>query len=1191
MTSILVSVATLLALQSSPYGLLSGTEGHGFPPDGWTLTNVEVIEGETRFSLSDASGWKISLIVTDRTPGASAFAVSVRRALNYKIEAAPEGEDPGGHPPGVARMLEAAADALVAGDEEPVAGGSSDGAVAGPRPSAALPAGAFRESSLPSGPGAHRQASPDGERHWAAEELLGGSAGYVPELAEGFVFRALSIEGARLRFRFDHPFGGRLDLWVAPRQAGHKGYAETDYLTLWFDLDDSYLQTPEALARLDAFLEQVAASVRLADAGDWAELAPQDSGPGTGDEAGGGAGPDGCRDGQGDGSGRGCSGSDGREGHGPEAGTSRRSAGGAWLAGRPADQAAAITALLALVFSLFSFWRVSGSIGRTVAAAGRIEGFLVLAACAAGAVRLVLVPLVPVKVGMVFPMLEQALSMEGLPRYGAGGAVLAHLVFRFLRPHLDELLRLHSLLALLMPLLAAAAARRLFPEPRVMSFAALFLALTPLFLRDGNTESLLVPGFFLFLAGFHLVLDFVEDGRLSTGLSALPALVAGASMRPEIMVLALALPFLFFARVRAQCRHAAATKKWSRPSRKSTGNGTSGEAANGRPNGLHSAGRFLSVAAVLFLLLLPGILFLAFSTANELAGDNLVLERLHPGFILRNLVALDVLLAPRFFPVSVSLLGFAGAWIAVRDRDYRATSITIILLATGWLALLAVDLNEESMLRLQVPAAMIWCAFAALAGARVVGLARSAAEKTALVAAVLVAFAACSLPGLGSLFVSTSSQEDSRVFHAAVERLPPGRVRLVVLTADDLPELAIADPGRVGETPPPGHVPVHRQLPLYRLRALRPDVDVVSVSRMRAGLPRDSRTFFYLGASCYAYRDAGGQSTWGVPADPQPALHPACRHVLASHRVSRVYLENVANRPELAPAFHWYPRSLRNMTLGLLELESTSPSGRPQDPWASVADDCNREARRLLLAGTLDRAVDVLDQCERLFPASLSVQDHLSSALYLRGTREDRREDLEGAFRSLVRVAEGDPHQPQVLSRLGSVFFFYSKFRTDREMEAEIESRLARDPHDLVGLYLKGLFLFYARRDYASSAAYFHKVLRQKDDEPRVFVYLALDSFYQGRQEEAEAYIARGVALAPVIEDPDVYYVRSIIIRTKDLEQAAGDIERYLELTSGPDRVCHPTKQQWLRKELENLRAGRPSEWWRSREPSEPWNE
>ncbi len=1114
MSAILVSALAFLLSGPSPYGLLPTDADRGFPPAGWVLVNVESTEVETRFLLEGKEGWKVTLFVTEREEGASAFALSARHALNYKVEAAPKGENPDSFPPVVATLVEAAAEAMVAGEEEGRPG-------------------------LPQA----RDGSVDAGDSFVPETLLGGVAGSVPELSPGFRFRAVSIEGARIRFRFDHPYGGRLDLWVAPRSAGHKGYADTDYLTLWYDLDREFPKAPEALAELDRFLEEAVAKVRRSDSGEWAGIAPADLGPGQGE------GPPRPEGSGGQAEGRG----DAQEGGGTEeSGPGRDDA--SWLAGRPVETAAALTAFLSMLLSLVSCWKASGAARRTLAGAGRKEWITVLAVTAAGAVRLVLVPLAPVKVGMVFPMLEQALRMEGLPRYGAGGAVLVHLLFRILRAHLDELLRFHSLLALVMPVLGAAAARRLFPRPGVAGFAAFYLALTPLFLRDGNTESLLVPGFFLFLVGFLLLWDSVQEGRWGSGLAALPALVAGASMRPEILVLAVLVTSLFLAR------------------------------ATGRR-------RLACLGLALVVLLAPGIVYLVLATVREVAGDNLTLDRLKPGFIARNLVLLNVLAAPGAYPLSLSLLGGLGAWWAVRSPAFRKTGLVLLVLVAGWLALLAVDLNEESMLRLEVPAAMIWAVLAAFGSASLLSTASSPRARLNVTAALVAAFVASSLPGVDRLFRTTNSQEDSRVFHAAVERLPPGRVRLVVLTAEDLPDLAIPDPGAVGVEPPAGHVPVHRQLPLYRLHALRPDVEVVSVSRLRAGLPRDSRTFFYLGASCYAYRNAGGQAEWGVPLDPPPALHPACRYVLESHRVSRLYLERVPNRMEEAPAFHWYPDSLQAMTLGLIELEATSPSGRPQDPWASLGDECNREARPLIMAGALDRAVETLSGCERLFPDSLTVAEHLSSALYLRGTRQDERRDLEGAFHRLARVASGDPGRPQVLSRLGSVYFFYSKFRTDREMEEELDARLASDPADLVGLYLKGLFLFYARRDYAASEGYFLQVLERKKDEPRVFVYLALDAFYRGRQEEAEAWIGRGVDLAPEIEDPDVYYVRSIIIRLKDLGQAARDIERYLELTEGPDRVRHPTKQAWLRQELENLRAGRPSDWWKSREPTEPWVE
>jgi len=217
------------------------------------------------------------------------------------------------------------------------------------------------------------------------------------------------------------------------------------------------------------------------------------------------------------------------------------------------------------------------------------------------------------------------------------------------------------------------------------------------------------------------------------------------------------------------------------------------------------------------------------------------------------------------------------------------------------------------------------------------------------------------------------------------------------------------------------------------------------------------------------------------------------------------------------------------------------------------------------------------------------MQRIMASFYFVAGTRKEDPELLEKSVSYWESIAAVDVHFPFLLSKLGAVYSVYARHMTRDEVLAKARARLEADPDSPVGQYLVGVMLFYAHKDYEQSKKYLEKVLETVDDDPRVYIYLALDHFYLGNQPEAERLVAKAIE-AGQGKDPDAYYVRSIITRHQDLDRAVADIQRYLDMSTSSDRVKYEKKQQWLRKELENLKAGKPHAWWTTKTPDEPWN-
>jgi len=307
-----------------------------------------------------------------------------------------------------------------------------------------------------------------------------------------------------------------------------------------------------------------------------------------------------------------------------------------------------------------------------------------------------------------------------------------------------------------------------------------------------------------------------------------------------------------------------------------------------------------------------------------------------------------------------------------------------------------------------------------------------------------------------------------------------------------------------------------------------------------------------------------------------------------------ILVKRLPNLSEYNPGFRWYPSDLKAVTVGLFELTGSASNEEIPDSFVNLVRYYHSEALRLVKAGAYPRAQELLEGGMSVLPDNPHMLRELAGNYYLTCSELQRRQDCQEALRYMDLVHRLDPQFPLLLSHYGSMFFTSFQFMTEDEIDAFIAARLADNPADVIGNYLKGVWLFYKHWDYEGCIRQLEAVLKlQKlaSMEPRVYAYLALSNFYLGRQKEAESLANKSIEVGQD-RDGDSYYIRSIILRKDNLPQAVSDIEKYLELSKGPGKVKLDRKQRWLKQELADLKAGKVSKWWRSMpRGEEPWNE
>ena len=133
------------------------------------------------------------------------------------------------------------------------------------------------------------------------------------------------------------------------------------------------------------------------------------------------------------------------------------------------------------------------------------------------------------------------------------------------------------------------------------------------------------------------------------------------------------------------------------------------------------------------------------------------------------------------------------------------------------------------------------------------------------------------------------------------------------------------------------------------------------------------------------------------------------------------------------------------------------------------------------------------------------------------------------------------------------------------------QTRQAADatPPDPIAAFMAGAVLHHEGA-WRTSDTYLAKSQTLMADEPRQYLYRAMNAWHDGRQADAESLVAKASALGS--QDPDVLYCRASIVGDKHPQDAIRDLETYEQaMAHTADRT--DGKQERVSGMLADLRA------------------
>lgn len=200
------------------------------------------------------------------------------------------------------------------------------------------------------------------------------------------------------------------------------------------------------------------------------------------------------------------------------------------------------------------------------------------------------------------------------------------------------------------------------------------------------------------------------------------------------------------------------------------------------------------------------------------------------------------------------------------------------------------------------------------------------------------------------------------------------------------------------------------------------------------------------------------------------------------------------------------------------------------------------------------------------YPNDVQMQDSLGTAYF-----RDGQHAL--AVSQFEKVYKLDEKFPGVLARLSGAFNDMGNGDKPewQALRQKMQDRAAKDPNDIVAVFLKAVAHFYAG-EFEQAIATMKLVEPHAPNEARVYIYEAMAHFWLGHQAEAETLVERARTANPY--DSDVYYCYSQIIRKKDLPAAIASMERYLTLASAPGALQFAKKTKRVQDELDMMRKG-----------------
>lgn len=157
------------------------------------------------------------------------------------------------------------------------------------------------------------------------------------------------------------------------------------------------------------------------------------------------------------------------------------------------------------------------------------------------------------------------------------------------------------------------------------------------------------------------------------------------------------------------------------------------------------------------------------------------------------------------------------------------------------------------------------------------------------------------------------------------------------------------------------------------------------------------------------------------------------------------------------------------------------------------------------------------------------------------------------------------PKIAQELARLSRVYIDCH----DDAVLAAMQQRADGAKPDLVAAFIVGSILHHDGK-WRESDVYLKRAEPLMHEEPREYLYQAMNAFHDGRQADAEALVTRAAAMHS--EDPDVLYCRAMIFAEVKIGQAIADLQAYDKAMAGTlDKT--PGKQAHVAEVLTELQA------------------
>ncbi len=179
---------------------------------------------------------------------------------------------------------------------------------------------------------------------------------------------------------------------------------------------------------------------------------------------------------------------------------------------------------------------------------------------------------------------------------------------------------------------------------------------------------------------------------------------------------------------------------------------------------------------------------------------------------------------------------------------------------------------------------------------------------------------------------------------------------------------------------------------------------------------------------------------------------------------------------------------------------------------------------------------------------------------------------------ALLPVVRTERH-PLLLARLVVAAAGVASEADGRARVDALIAAAAKAPDDVIAQFAAGVAVHYRGHvrggsraeksaDYKRAIALLEPVADELAASPRLWIYLAVSYIRTGRQEDAQAAIAKAVA-ADSGDDADVYYCRAEVYHRTEPKQALADIDRYIAVMTrnqATGAFSAPGKEQKVRK-------------------------